>query len=137
MQAFGHHSNQEPSKFHPNLHLVFDRIWDRCLIDVGWIFDPQIQKSTKKLYKKHPNNPTIEKQKCFKTHRNLQYNRALGHVMLSTKIDKNRPNILQKTAPKSMLQLGSILEPTWPHFVPQNPPKMKPSGLQNRSKLEH
>ena len=43
----------------------------------------------------------------------LQYNRALGYVMLSTKSHKNRPNIHQKTALKFMLQFSSILEPTW------------------------
>ena len=70
----------------------------------------------------------------FKNHCVLQYNRALGHVMLSTKIDKNQPNILQKTAPKSMLQLGSILEPTWLHFGRVLGAKMGPSWLQMAKK---
>ena len=72
----------------------------------------------------------------LKNHYVLQYNRALGHVMLSTKIYKNRPNILQKTAPKSMLQLGSILEPTWLHFGRVLGAKMGPSWLQMAPKID-
>ena len=71
----------------------------------------------------------------LKNHSVLHYNRALSHVMLSTKIDKNQPNILQKTAPKSMLQLGSILEPTWFHFGRVMGAKMGPSWLQMASKI--
>ena len=47
---------------------------------------------------------------------NSQYGRTLGYVMLCTKINTKRPNVLQKTALKSTLQLGSILEPNWLHF---------------------
>ena len=71
----------------------------------------------------------------LKNHCVLQYNRALGHVMLSTKIDKNRSNILQKTASKSMLQLGSILEPTWLHFGRVLGVKIGPSWLQMATKI--
>ena len=60
----------------------------------------------------------------------LQYIRALGYVMLCTTINKNRPNILQKTVLKSMLQLGSILEPTWLHFGRVLGAKMGPSWFQ-------
>ena len=73
----------------------------------------------------------------LKKHTVLQYHRALGHIMLSTKIDKNRLNILQKTASKSMLQLGSVLEPTWLHVGKvlggQNVAKLAPIGFKNRS----
>ena len=72
----------------------------------------------------------------LKNHSVLQYNRALGHVMLSTKIDKNRPNILQKTAPKSMLQLGSILKPTWLHFGRVLGVKMEPRWHQIAPKID-
>ena len=66
----------------------------------------------------------------------LQYNRALGHVMLCTKIDKHRPNIPQKTALKSMLQVGSILEPTWVNFGRVWGVKMGPSWLQMAPKID-
>ena len=56
--------------------------------------------------------------------------------MLSTKIDKNRLNILLKTASKSMLQLGSILEPTWLHFGRVWGVKMWPSWLQLALKID-
>ena len=39
-----------------------------------------------------------------------------GHVILDQKINKNRPNILLKTTLKTIVQLGSILEPTWVYF---------------------
>ena len=77
----------------------------------------------------------------LKKHYVLQYNRALGHVMLNTKVDKNRLNILLKTASKSMLQLGSILEPTWLHFGRvfwvKNVAKLAPIGSKNRSKKRY
>ena len=63
-------------------------------------------------------------------------NRALGHVMLGTKINKNRPNIHQKTALKSTLQFGSILEPTWLHFGRILGAKMGPSWLQMAPKID-
>ena len=52
----------------------------------------------------------------LKKHCNLQYDRALGYVMLYTKINKKWSNIHQKTTLKSMLQFWSILEPTWLYF---------------------
>ena len=54
-------SIQEPSKIHPNLHLVFDPLLDRFLIDFWSIFDPQIdQKSIKNRPTNHPNNTTTK-----------------------------------------------------------------------------
>ena len=67
---------------------------------------------------------------------NLQYNRALGYVMLFTKIYKNRLNNLQKTALKSMLEVGAILEPTWPHLGTVLRPKMEPNWHQIPSKID-
>ena len=40
----------------------------------------------------------------------------VGHVSLGLKINKNTPNILLKTALKTMVQLGWILQPTWLYF---------------------
>ena len=102
-------SIQEPSKIHPNLHLVFDRFLDRFLIDFRPQNRPKInQKSIKTSSQQHNN----QKTKMLKFHKFLQYNRALGYVMLSTKINQNRPNINQNTDLKFMLQFGPILEPT-------------------------
>ena len=42
--------------------------------------------------------------------------RYVGHVILGLKINKHPPNILLKTALKTMLQLGAILEPTCLYF---------------------
>ena len=56
--------------------------------------------------------------------------------MLSTKTDKKLLNILLKTASKSMLQLGSILEPTWLHFGRVLGVKMWPSWLQLALKID-
>ena len=60
-------SMQEPSKIHPNLHLVFDRLSNRFLIDFWSIFDPEInKKSIKKRSTNHPNDTTTKKQKSSK-----------------------------------------------------------------------
>ena len=102
-------------------------ILDRFLIDFRSQNQSKInQKSIKRSSQQHNN----QKAKMLKNYCVLQYNRALGHVMLSTKTDKNRLNILLKTASKSMLQLGSILEPTWLHFGRVLGVKMWPSWLQ-------
>ena len=71
----------------------------------------------------------------FKNHYNLQYDRALGYVMLYTKINQKWSNIHQKTTLKSMLQFWSILEPTWLHFGRGLGVKMEPSGHQIASKI--
>ena len=60
----------------------------------------------------------------------LQYIRALDYVTMCTTITKKRANILQKRAIKSILQLGSILEPTWLHFGRVLGAKMGPSWFQ-------
>ena len=70
----------------------------------------------------------------------LQYSRALGYVMLCTKINKNWTNIHQKTTLKSMLQFWSILEPTWLYIGRvlgsrwgQDGAKMAPNRFKNLS----
>ena len=50
--------------------------------------------------------------------------------MLGQKINKNRPNILQKTILKTMPQLRWILVPTWHHFGRILGAKMGPSWSQ-------
>ena len=66
----------------------------------------------------------------LKKHWFLQYIRDLDYVTLCTNIHQNRPNILQKTALKSMLRLKLILEPTWLHFGRVLGAKMGPSWFQ-------
>ena len=57
-------SIQEPSKLHPNLHLVFDRLSDGFSNEFSSIFDSQIdQKSIKIQSKSQPNITTTKKQK--------------------------------------------------------------------------
>ena len=64
-------SVQEPSKIHPNLHLIFDPFFDWFLIGVWSIFDPKIdKKSIKNQSTNHPNNTTTKNWKtkvfyCF------------------------------------------------------------------------
>ena len=45
-------SDQEPSKLHSKLHLIFDHFLDRFLMDFWWIFDPQSHTE----FKSEPNN---------------------------------------------------------------------------------
>ena len=56
--------------------------------------------------------------------------------MLFTKIYKNRLNNLQKTALKSMLEVGAILGPTCPHLGTVLRPKMEPNWHQIPSKID-
>ena len=56
--------------------------------------------------------------------------------MLGQKINKNRPNILQKTTLKTMPQLGWILVPTWLHFGRILGAKMAPSWVLIALKLK-
>ena len=55
---------------------------------------------------------------------------ALRHVVLSAQINKNRSSTSQKTALKSMLQVGSIWEGTLPHWGRVWVAKMEPSWHQ-------
>ena len=124
---------QNPSQLASCFRLVLGSIFDRFLID----FRPQnrskINQNSIKTSSQQHNN---QKTKMLKNHWFLQYNRALGYVMLSTKINKNRPNIHQKTALKFMLQFWSILEPTWLYFGRVLGAKMGPRWHQIVAKID-
>ena len=75
-----------------------------------------------------------EKSKIAQIHCNLQYDRALGYFNLRRKTIKNVSNILPKLASKTMLQVRSILEPTWLHFGMVLAPKLEPSWHQDALK---
>ena len=56
--------------------------------------------------------------------------RGSSYVVLGLKIIKNRADILQKVASKNMLQLGTILDPTWLNFGRVLAPKLGPTWPQ-------
>ena len=64
---------------------------------------------------------------------------------MGPKIIKNRADILQKVGSQTMLQLASILDPTWLHFgrvlapklVPTSPQDALKSHSQNHQKTDH
>ena len=64
---------------------------------------------------------------------------------MGPKIIKNRADILQKVGSQTMLQLASILDPTWVHFgrvlasklVPTWPQDASKSDSQNHQKTDH
>ena len=126
---------QEPSKIDPKSHLIFDLFFDRFFIDFRCQNEPKIyQKSTPKSSQEHIN----KKLKTSILYCNLQYIRALGYVMLCTKLKKNDTEILSKIALKSTpnldrfcTQLGSILggfwSPRW-NQIPSNRFKNQPSN---------
>ena len=93
-------------------------------------FPSSIQKSIQKL----PNKLTTKEPKKCISYRQGKCFRAFGHVKLSAKIMKNRCNILPKIASKTMLQVVSILDPTWLHFGMVLAPKLGPSWHQNGNK---
>ena len=78
----------------------------------------------------------MEKPKILKKHYILQWFRASGHVELGPKIIKNRADVFQKVASKTMLQLGSILEPTWLDFGRVLAPKFGPNWSQVALKMD-
>ena len=94
------------------------------------------QKSIKNRSTNHPNNTTSKKSKMLKNHGFLYGFCYFGHLMLGSKIVKNRPNILPKTAFKSMVQFRSILEPTWLHFERILGAKMEPSRHKIAPKVD-
>ena len=61
---------------------------------------------------------------------NLQYIRALGYVMLCTKLKKKWYRNPFKNSSQINTKLGSILHPTWLHFGRFLDPKMEPNSLQ-------
>ena len=130
-------SSSEPSKPHPNLHLVFDCFLDRFLIDFWSIFDPQInKKSIKNRSKSQPNRPTTKIAKSMKNVETVYSFCYFGLVMLWWKINKNGAEIPSKTTVKSTPQLASILNPTWLHFGTVLGAKLEPSWHQIASKVD-
>ena len=77
-----------------------------------------------------------EKSKIAQIPCNLQYDRALGYFNLGRKTIKNVSNILPKLASKTILQFGSILDPTRLHFGRVLAPKLEPSWHQNALKID-
>ena len=61
-----------------------------------------------------PNDADVPKM--YKNQQFFYYFCYVGHVSLSLKINKIRPNILQKPTIKTMPQLGWILMPTYLYF---------------------
>ena len=59
-----------------------------------------------------------------------------AYLNLGPKTIKNGSNILPKLASKTMLQDGSILDPTWLHFGKVLAPKLEPSWHQNALKID-
>ena len=55
---------------------------------------------------------------------------------MGPKIIKNKAGISQKVAPKTMLQLGSILDPTWLNFGRVLAPKLVPTWPQDALKID-
>ena len=53
---------------------------------------------------------------------------------MGPKIIKNRADILQKVGSQTMLQLASILDPTWLHFGRVLAPKLEPRWHQDALK---
>ena len=122
---------------HSNLHLSFDTVLDRFLVDFGSNLDPKTTpKSIQKSIQKLPNKLTTKEPKKCISYRQGQCFRAFGHVKLSTKIMKNRCNILPKLASKTMLQAESILAPTWLHFGRFLVPKLVPIWPQVALKID-
>ena len=126
-------SLQEPTKIHPNLHLVFDHLLDRFLIDFWSIFDPKIHpKSIKNRSRNQPNNTTTKKSKMFK---NIVFFNGFATSAMSSYAEKSIKNV-QKSITKQLSnqhpnldrfwsQLGSILGGFW-----------GPSWCQNRQKID-
>ena len=124
---------QNPSQLASCFPSPFGCDFYRFLMDFRPPNQPNIKgKSINKSHQQHNNKKT----KMFKNHWFLQYIRVLDDVTERATIHKKRPSIFQKIALKSMLQLGSILEPTWLHFGRVLGAKREPSWLQMVSKID-
>ena len=60
----------------------------------------------------------------------------VGHVILALKVNKIRPNILQKTTFQTLPQLGWISVPTWLHFGMVVGDKMGSSWVQMALRID-
>ena len=134
-KSFRNRSKSPPKSIQNGIWFLIDFLIDfwSILID----FRPQNQpKTNPKSKKKSSQQHNYQKMKKLISTRQGRWNRALGHVTLGTKISKNRPNIIHKTALKSMLHFWSILDPTWLHFGRLLEAKMGPSWLQMAPKVD-
>ena len=123
---------QTPSQLASCFRSPFGWIFERIFIDFRLPNRPKINQNSIKKSTQHHNN---QKTKKLIITRQGRWNRALGHVMLATKMYKNPHSNLQKTGLKSTPQLGSILWPTWPHFGRVWGVKMDPSWHQIASEM--
>ena len=110
--------------------------WGKKLIFLLDFRTPNHQKTIQKSTKKSAQQSNNEKSKKCISYWQGQWIRALGHVMLCTKFNKNDAKIPSKTTVKSTSQLGSILEPTWLHFGRVWGAKLEPSWHQIAPKVD-
>ena len=111
----------------------FGQIFGGFWLQLGAQNHPKIHP---KIIPKASQQANNEKSKIAKNHYNLQYFRALGYLNLGRKTIKNGSNILPKLASKTMLQVGSIWDPTWLHFGMVLAPKLEPNWHQNALKTD-
>ena len=109
-------SIQEPSKSHPNYHLVLDPFLDRFRMDFGSIFElkpPPNQPKTNQNSNQARQQPK-NKKVCFVLASPVELCcRACGVL---SKNSENRSNSLQRAVLKALLQVILILGPTGFHF---------------------
>ena len=117
------------SKTHPKSRFLRDRFFDDFR-------PPKQQKNNNKSIDKSSQQHNNKKSKKCISYWQGQWIRALGHVMLCTKFNKNGAKIPSKTIVKSTSQLGSILEPTWLHFGRVLGAKLEPSWHQIAPKVD-
>ena len=102
-------------------------------------------KSVQNSIQRFPNKLTTKIAKCLENLKFLYSFCYFGHLNMGPKIIKNRADILQKVGSQTMLQLASILDPTWLHFgrvlapklVPTSPQDTLKSHSQNHQKTDH
>ena len=112
---------------------VFWSIFHWFFIDFRCQNQPKIyQKSIPKSSQEHIN----KKLKTSILYCNLQYIRALGYVMLCTKLKKKWYRNPFKNSSQINTKLGSILHPTWLHFGRFLEVKMEPNSLQDVFKMQ-
>ena len=109
---------QTPSQLAPCFRSPSGSIFERICMDFWFPNRPKINQNSIKKSTQHHNN---QKTKKLIIPRQGRWNRALGHVMLATKMYKNPHSNLQKTGLKST--------PTWFDFVT----KLAPNRFRNDS----
>ena len=128
---------QEPSKMHSNLHLSFDTVFDRFLVDFGSNLDLKTTpKSIQKSFLKLLNKLTTKIAKMLFSYYVFTIFTYFGSLNMCCKTVKNVSNIHPKIASKTMFQFASVLDPTWLHFGRVLAPKLEPSWHQNALKID-